>query len=77
MSTALAAAGIVESGKSYPIKTFREITGLGTMAMREARQKGLLVRRVGLRSFILGTDWLSFVEEHGKVVAPDGTTNGS
>lgn len=60
--------GVIEAGKVYPIATFRTLTGMGTAALREARKKGLLVRRVGLRSFVLGQDFLDFVREHGQPV---------
>lgn len=60
--------GVIEAGKCYPIATFRVLTGMGHAAVREARKKGLLVRRVGLRSFVLGQDFLDFVRDHGQPV---------
>ena len=36
--------GVIEGGKCYPIQTFRNLTGMGHAAIREARKKGLLVR---------------------------------
>ncbi len=68
MAPALLADGIVEVGKSYPLETFKAVCGLGTAALREARKNGLPVRRVGLRSYILGKDWLDYLETHGKPV---------
>ena len=61
--------GVIETGKVYPINTFRTLTGLGAGAMREARKKGLTVRKVGLRSYVLGADFLEFVEKHGKPIS--------
>jgi len=53
----------------YTLEDVRAILGLGAAALRSARRKGLIVRRVGRRSFVLGRDLLAYVEEHGKVVA--------
>ena len=60
--------GVIEAGKCYPIATFRTLAGMGPAAIREARKKGFLVRRVGLRSFVLGQDLLDYVRDHGKPV---------
>ena len=59
---------VIRAGECYPLQTFKQYTGQGTTALRRARQQGLPVRRVGLRSFILGQDWLDFVAQHGKPV---------
>ena len=59
---------VIRAGECYPLQTFKECTGQGTAALRRARQQGLVIRRVGLRSFILGQDWLDFVAKHGKRV---------
>lgn len=42
--------------------------GLGTAALRTARRRGLVVRRIGRRSFVLGRDLLAYLEEHATVV---------
>lgn len=55
----------IQAGVSYPQSTFSSITGLQKAALRTARRKGLRVRYVGSRAFILGDDWLRFVAEHG------------
>lgn len=59
---------IIRADECYPLPVFKKLTGMGTCAVREARRKGLPVRKVGLRNYILGKDWLQFVEEHGKPV---------
>jgi hypothetical protein len=51
----------ISDGESYPLATFRQITGLSDSAMRAARRAGLPVRRVGKRGFILGRDWSAFL----------------
>ncbi|NQT17365.1 MAG: hypothetical protein HQ582_31715 [Planctomycetes bacterium] len=57
--------GVIDACKCYSLDAFRKLTGMKAAAIRKARQKGLKVRRVGLRSYILGADWIRFVEEHG------------
>ncbi len=52
----------------YPLQEFQERSGLGKAAMREARQKGLTVRKVGRRHFVLGKDFIAYVQEHAAVV---------
>ncbi len=59
---------IVRADECYPLQVFKRLTGMGNAAMRESRRRGLVVRKVGLRSYVLGKDWLRFVEEHGKPV---------
>ena len=60
MATVLS-EGTISAGVSYSLKEFKLRTGLGTAALRECRLRGLTVRRVGLRSFVLGQDWLDYL----------------
>ena len=68
MPAAFAPTEVIETSKVYPLKDFQRVTGMGVAALREARRKGLLVRRVGLRSFIRGEDFDAYVRDHGKPV---------
>lgn len=68
MPAAFAPIEVIETSKVYPLKEFQRATGMGVAALREARKKGLMVRRVGLRSFVLGQDFLDFVRDHGRPV---------
>lgn len=52
----------------YSLADVRRILDLGPAALRSARRRGLIVRRIGRKSFVLGCDLLSYVEQHGKVV---------
>ncbi len=63
--------GVVETGRAYSLTAFRKASGLGTAALREARRTGLVVRRVGVRSFVLGRDFLDWLERNGRVVGQD------
>lgn len=68
MPSTFAPFEVIETSKVYPLKRFQAITGMGTAALREARRKGLIVRRVGLRSFIRGEDFDEYLRDHGKPV---------
>lgn len=68
MSCAATDSGAIVADAAHPLPAFRKLTGMGTAALREVRHKGLPVRKIGLRSFILGRDWLEFVAKHGKLV---------
>ena len=50
----------------YPLDRFQKIAGLGKWAMRTARKNGLPVRKVGRRKYVRGSDFLAYVEKHGK-----------
>lgn len=55
----------IESDVCYPLPVFMDITGQGRVALKTARENGLPVRKIGNRKFILGRDWLEYVESHG------------
>ncbi|MDA1016058.1 MAG: hypothetical protein O3A00_16585 [Planctomycetota bacterium] len=59
MTTATSA---IESSTVYPLRDFQRLAGLGNFALREARKKGLRVRAVGNRRYILGSDFREFLE---------------
>lgn len=54
--------GIIEGGRSYPLPLFQRLSGLGTWGIRQARRDGLRVVKVGRRKFVLGSDWLTYLE---------------
>ncbi len=62
------APGTIDGNAAYTIVEARARMGWGVAALRKARERGLLIRRIGKRSFILGTDILSFIAREGKVV---------
>lgn len=64
---------VVRADEAYPLETFCKATGMGRAAVREARAAGLRVYRFGLRSWVLGDDWLNFLRDHAAVVDGDGT----
>ena len=60
--TKLAPQCPIEPGVIYALPLFKQITGFGTHAMRTARRQGLKVRRLGGRVFVMGSDFLDYVE---------------
>lgn len=67
-ATPPAPGGVISANAAYSLEQVKARLGLGTAALRTARRKGLLVRRVGRRSFVLGKDLLAYLEEHATIV---------
>ena len=61
-------AAEIRADSAYPLDEFARVTGLGEAAIRAARRRGLLVRRCGRNSFVLGSDWLDYLKNHAEVV---------
>ena len=60
--------GVIRADCAYDLSQVRTRLGLGTAAIRTARRKGLVVRRVGRKSFILGRDIIAYLDEHAAIV---------
>jgi len=60
--------GVISAQAAYSLDQVKARLGLGTAAIRTARRKGLTVRRVGRKSFVLGKDLLSYLEECYEIV---------
>jgi hypothetical protein len=56
------ALGCIQADAAYPYEEFQKLTGQGRTAMRSFRMQGLRVIRAGNRRYILGRDWLAFLE---------------
>ena len=70
MATAtLTSEGIIEPDRLYTLDAFKTATGMKAASLRHARRQGLVLRRVGIRTFVLGADFIDFVRQHGKPVA--------
>ena len=61
--------GVILADAAYSLAQVKERIGLGTAAIRTARRKGLIVRRIGRRTFVMGRDLLAYIDEHGTIVA--------
>jgi len=64
-------SGVIRADAAYSLAEFKARTGMGRDAMTEARKRGLTVRRSGTRSYILGQDWLAYLES-SRIVDSDG-----
>jgi hypothetical protein len=62
-TTNLPQTGIIQRGHSYSLKLFIKISGLGHHGMRAARDNGLRVVYVGRTAYVLGDDWLDFLQD--------------
>lgn len=58
---------VIQADAAYSLEQVKAL-GLGTCALRTARRNGLAVRRVGRRSYVLGRDLLTYLENDAKVV---------
>jgi hypothetical protein len=56
------APGEILAGAAYTLPELRRRLGLGKAALRQARRSGLKIRRVGIRSFVLGSDVLEWLQ---------------
>ncbi len=61
--------GVIRADEVYTVSEFRKRSGLGDFAFRKVRQSGLRIVDVGKKRFILGTDWIKYLNEIGKDVA--------
>jgi len=69
MTNRQAPGGVISADHAYSLEQVRDRLGLGTAALRTARRKGLIVRRIGRRSFVLGRDLLDFLNNHAVIVS--------
>jgi hypothetical protein len=68
MADTLREPGVIRADCAYSLDQVKNRLGLGTAAIRTARRKGLTVRRVGRKSFVLGADLLTYIQEHANIV---------
>ena len=65
MSATTQDVGHISADSLYTLDEIKRRLGLGAHAMRQARRKGLAVRRIGRRGYVLGKDLLAYVESAG------------
>ena len=63
-----APGGVIKADEAYSLAYVKQWLSLGTAALRTARRRGLKVRRVGRKSFVLGKDLMIYLEECCEVV---------
>jgi hypothetical protein len=54
--------GEIRGDVVYPLPVFQRLSGLSAWALRQARKRGLRFRIVGRRKYIVGSEWLRFLE---------------
>jgi hypothetical protein len=59
------ATGQISADRAYTAKAFARELGAGRWALKEMRRAGLIVRKFGGRSYILGADFIRFLETCG------------
>lgn len=69
---AVAGGGSIRADVAYPLAEFSKITGLGKAGLRRARREGLVVRRYGSRSFVVGQDFIDHLKVAGRIVGAEG-----
>lgn len=55
----------IEKDQALPLDTFKRKAGLSDWALRTARRNGLKVRKCGKRRYVLGRDWIEYLEKQG------------
>lgn len=63
--------GEIRSDTAYTIDALNANFGIGKGALRQARRQGLIVRRIGRRSYVLGRDVIAWMESNAKVVGEE------
>ncbi len=66
MNTATQSPGIVREGEALTVSEFRRRTGLQQYALTQCRKAGLRVIEIGRKRYVLGADWLRFLEGEAK-----------
>ena len=65
--------GVIHDGAAYALDDFRQRTRMGQKAVKEAVKKGLKIKEIGNRRFVLGSDFLTFLSG----VEQSGSSSGS
>lgn len=58
--------GPIEPDVVYPLPDFMARAGLGDAAMRTARKSGLAVKYAGGRGYVLGRDFIEWLNQNAK-----------
>ena len=58
--------GTIEGHVLYALPEFLRRVGWSRHALREARKRGLRVRYAARNGFILGRDFLEYLDQHGR-----------
>lgn len=58
--------GVIDRDAAYSLREFSARAGLNAHALRAARRKGLRVVALGRKRYVLGSDWLRFLEQQAE-----------
>ena len=64
-----APGGVISADEAYSLDNLKQDFSLGTAAIRTARKKGLPVKKIGRKSYVMGKDLLQYLDEHATTVA--------
>lgn len=56
----------IDPNTLYPLKIFHEISGLGQFALTRAQKDGLPVHSQGGRKYVLGSEFIAFIQSQKK-----------
>jgi hypothetical protein len=56
-------SGRISADQVLTLEAVKAELGLGAAALREARRKGLRVRRIGRRGYVFGEDLIAFLRD--------------
>lgn len=68
-------SGEISSNASYTLSELSKRTGLKRDALRSARRKGLRVVYLHNRGYVLGRDWLLYLDEQGSAAESQSEIN--
>jgi hypothetical protein len=75
------APGFISANELYTLDEFCDRLRLGTAAMRTARRKGLKIRQIGSRGYVLGSDAIGYITReagacYNEASRPSATNTG-
>lgn len=65
MAAATTSTGRISADELYTLEEIKARLGLGLAALRTARRRGLPVRKIGRRGYVLGRDLIAYLEREG------------
>jgi hypothetical protein len=58
----------IRADAAYPLPDFMARTGLGRKGLATARTNGLVTKRCGRRTYVVGQSWLDYLNNHARSV---------
>ena len=60
--------GVIKADEAYPLEYVKQGFSLGATALRTARRKGLKVKKIGRKSYVMGKDLLHYLDTVAVIV---------